>query len=91
MERANRDVQDMLTAWMRQHATRQWSMGLDWVANQKNRAIHQGTGVAPYQAMFGQPMRVGITTNLPTAVIPIMETEEELEEFLDGIRSPTFP
>ena len=36
VDRANQDIQDMLTAWMMAHTTRQWSKGLPFVACQKN-------------------------------------------------------
>lgn len=76
----------MLHAWMSTHRTRQWSKGLRFVASQKNRVIHRGTGRSPYEAVFGFPMRVGITSTLPSGVLPEMATEEELEEFLEGVR-----
>ncbi|KAK3918431.1 KRAB-A domain-containing protein 2 [Frankliniella fusca] len=70
VERANQDVQVMLATWMADHRTSQWSRGLRWVASAKNRAVHQGTKASPYEAMFSRPMRVGISTEIPSAFLP---------------------
>lgn len=56
------------------------------MACQKNAALHQGTGRSPYQAMFGSPMRMGISGSLPSTLVPDMETENELRGFLEGLR-----
>ncbi len=81
----------MLHAWMSTHRTRQWPKGLRFVASAKNRMIHRGIGRTPYEAVFGFPMRVGITSALPSGVLPEMATEEELEDFLRGIRVGASP
>ncbi|XP_052132365.1 KRAB-A domain-containing protein 2-like [Frankliniella occidentalis] len=82
----------MLSAWMLTYRTKQWSKGLKYVASQKNSALHQGTGRSPYEAVFGTPMKVGISSSLPSALVPYLTTEEELLEFLEGIgREPSTP
>lgn len=85
VERANQDVQDMLTAWMMQHRSRRWAEGPRCVQCMKNRSIHQGTKVSPYEAMFGTPMKVGLRTAFPPDTVDNLETEEDLQAFLEGI------
>ncbi|XP_034242929.1 KRAB-A domain-containing protein 2-like [Thrips palmi] len=79
VERANRDVQDILITWMRDHNTTSWSEGLKFVANMKNRRHHQGIGRSPYEALFGVPMKVGLGTSFPLHLIGKLEREESLE------------
>ena len=55
----------------------------------KNREYHEGT---PYEAMFGQPMKVGLkTSNLPDEAIDDIRTEEELKEIIDSIQQGNLP
>ncbi|KAE8739593.1 hypothetical protein FOCC_FOCC014909 [Frankliniella occidentalis] len=89
VERANQDIQDMLTAWMMTYNSTEWVKGLQYVASKKNRAIHQGTGRSPYEAVFGTSMmKVGITTAIPSTTVPQMATEEKLQEFLEANFNP---
>lgn len=53
VERANRDVECILAAWMAENNTRDWPSGLKFVQFQKNRTLHSGIGRSPYEAMFG--------------------------------------
>lgn len=59
VERANRDVQDKLTCWLRDNNTTKWSEGLRFVQLQKNSSFHSGIGRTPYEAMYGNPPRRG--------------------------------
>lgn len=86
VERANQDVQDMLTAWMMQNRSTKWSQGLRFIQCAKNRAIHQGTRISPYEAMFGSPMKVGLRSKFPSGAVDELQTEEELQDFLEGMR-----
>ncbi|XP_034245692.1 KRAB-A domain-containing protein 2-like [Thrips palmi] len=86
VERSNQDVQVMLNQWMETNQTTRWALGLNFVANQKNRSIHQGIGRSPAEAMFGRPMEVGLTSRYPSGLVQQLETEEELEEFLANIK-----
>ena len=66
VERANRGIEDMLTTWLHSNATTHWADGLRFVQVMKNRAYHEGLKCSPYEAVFGQPMKVGLkTSNLP--------------------------
>lgn len=42
VERANRDVEEMLSAWLEEKKTTNWSLGLKFVQFKKNRAYHSG-------------------------------------------------
>ena len=51
----------------------------------KNRAYHEGIKCLPYEAMFGQPTKVGLkTSNLPDHAIDDTFTKEELEKIISG-------
>ena len=51
----------------------------------KNRAYHEGIKCSPYEAMFGQPMKVGLkTSNLPDDATDDISAEEELEKISSG-------
>ena len=79
VERANGDIKDMLAAWLSDNNTQDWSLGLRFVANQKNAAYHAGIKSTPYAALFGSEPKVGLTsTALPHEVIEQLETEDDL-------------
>lgn len=42
VERANRDVEDMLATWMAENNSTDWPSGLKFIQFQKNRALHSG-------------------------------------------------
>ncbi|KAK3929775.1 KRAB-A domain-containing protein 2 [Frankliniella fusca] len=79
VERANRDIQDILIKWMRDNGTTHWAEGLKFVASLKNRRHHQGIGRSPYEALFGCPMKVGLGTSFPPELVSNLESEEDLE------------
>ncbi|XP_047505092.1 KRAB-A domain-containing protein 2-like [Pieris napi] len=83
VERANQDVQNMLMTWMNDENCKRWSEGLKFVQLMKNRAFHDGIKRAPYTAMFGSDVKVGLaSSSLPKEVIVNIHTEEELEKML---------
>ena len=66
VERANRDIEDMLMTWLQSNSTTHWGDGLRFIQVMKNRAYHEGNKCSPYEAMYGQPMKVGLkTSNFP--------------------------
>ena len=70
VERANRDIEDMLMTWLQSNSTTHWGDGLRFIQVMKNRAYHEGIKCSPYEAMFGQPMKVRLkTSNLPDDAI----------------------
>jgi len=66
VERANQDVENMLVSWLEDNKTKKWSNGLKFVQLMKNRAYHYGTKHSPYEAMFGTPSKIGLTSFLTT-------------------------
>ena len=85
VERANRDIEDMLMTWLQSNSTTHWGDGLRFIQVMKNRAYHEGIKCSPYEAMFGQPMKVGLkTSNLPDDAIDDIFAKEELEKIISG-------
>ena len=81
VERANQDIQNMLSAWMNDNDTNKWSDGLPFVQFAKNTTYHEGIRQSPYEAMFGVKAKRGIASSfLPSELIANIETEEQLEE-----------
>ncbi|XP_050313667.1 KRAB-A domain-containing protein 2-like [Anthonomus grandis grandis] len=81
VERANQDIQNMLMTWMDDKNCTRWSEGLRFVQLMKNRAYHDGIKQAPYAAMFGHDIKVGLSTPaFPREAIENLRTEEELEK-----------
>lgn len=84
VERANQDVENMLTTWMQTENNSHWSQGLRFVQLMKNRALHSGIKTSPYEALFGCKVKVGLSTsNLPKEVIDNLENEEQLLEIIE--------
>ena len=75
----------MLTAWLQSNSATHWDDGLRFVQVMKNRAYRKGIKCSPYEAMFGQPMKVGLKiSNLPDDATEDIFTEEELEKVVSG-------
>ncbi|XP_051164968.1 SCAN domain-containing protein 3-like [Leptopilina boulardi] len=85
VERYNQDVRDMLVSWMADNKTKKWSEGLRFIQSKKNRALHTGIKVSPYEAMFGCSQKIGLgDSQLLEEDYASMTTEEELEELLSA-------
>lgn len=87
IERANQDVENMLTTWMESNKTTKWSEGIRFVQAMKNRANHVGIKCSPFEAMFGVPMKLGLTSLAGLReVLKDLQSEEDLEKAmnLDG-------
>ncbi|XP_030768090.1 KRAB-A domain-containing protein 2-like [Sitophilus oryzae] len=83
VERDYRDIQNMLTAWMQDNSSNNWSEGLSFVQFTKNTTYHAEIRQSPYEAMFGTKPRRGIeSTSLPGQITNI-RTEEELEAYVN--------
>ena len=77
VERANRDIEDILFSWMEENCTSKWSEGLRFVKVRKNNALHHGLKCSPYEVMFGQCMKIGLkTSNIPTEILPGLISED---------------
>ncbi|XP_071053562.1 KRAB-A domain-containing protein 2-like [Onthophagus taurus] len=84
VERAKKDVENMLASWMHDNKRTNWSKGLRYVQFMKNRAFHSGIKQSPYRTMFRSEPKVGLmTSNLPLEVIKFEENEsgEENDEY----------
>lgn len=82
VERANPDIQNMLTAWM--NDTNKWSDGLPFVQFAKNTTYHDGICQSPYEAMFGVKQKRGKpSSSLPGEQIANIKTEENLKEIVN--------
>uniref|UniRef100_A0A4W3GZE2 KRAB-A domain-containing protein 2-like n=1 Tax=Callorhinchus milii TaxID=7868 RepID=A0A4W3GZE2_CALMI len=79
VERTNRDIKEMLGAWLSDNNAQDWTVGIKFVQFQKNSAHHSGISCSPYAAMFGNEARVGLTSSsLPTELISTLESELHL-------------
>lgn len=88
VERANRDIQDMLITWMQTNITSKWSEGLKFIQLMKNRAFHAGIKQSPYEAMFGSKIKVGLSDSIfPKDCINQITTEEDLQHLVDEVNS----
>lgn len=82
IDRANLDVQNMLTTWLITNQTTKWSEGLKYVQLMKNKAFPEGIKQTPYEALFGTRMKFGLKrSNLPMKSVEQLETEEELDNY----------
>lgn len=90
VERANQDIENMLSGWMKDNDTARWSEGLRFVQFMKNRAHHSGINRSPYKAMFGVEPRVGLaTTCIPRELIKVVNNEEDLEKIIAHVNKDT--
>jgi hypothetical protein len=79
VEQSNADIHDMIVSWMRDNDTTKWAVGLKFIQFQKNRRFHEGIKRSPYEARFGSPPKVGLTTSkLPNEILNVIEKEEGL-------------
>ncbi|XP_060859794.1 KRAB-A domain-containing protein 2-like [Metopolophium dirhodum] len=84
VERANQDIENMLTTWMQSNNTNKWSEGLRFVQFMKNKALHSGIKRSPYEAMFGSVPKTGLSSSLlPKVILRKMESEEEADDVTD--------
>nr|XP_049695688.1 uncharacterized protein LOC110378636 [Helicoverpa armigera] len=79
------DVKSMIQSWMVDHNSTNWSIGCYFAQFQKNTSFHSTIQRTPFKALFGDDPRLGLnSTNLPKNVITKLETEQDLERFLEG-------
>ncbi|XP_022194657.2 KRAB-A domain-containing protein 2-like [Nilaparvata lugens] len=88
VERANQDIENMLSTWMQDEQTNHWSEGLKFVQLMKNRAFHSGIKRTPYEALFGCKVKVGLTTSsLPQEILDTILSEEDLERVTNDLKT----
>lgn len=84
VERANQDVENMISSWLKDNASAKWSEGLRYVQFMKNRAYHSGIKQSPYKALFGIEPRVGLSTSsLPQEIINDIQDEDDLRKAIE--------
>ena len=89
VERANRDIKDMLTAWLADNNTTDWTVGIKFVQFHKNSALHAGIKRSPYEALFGCTAKVGLTSSaLPDEIVERLETEDDLLQLNNPTEDP---
>ena len=82
VERANQDIKNMLASWMKENHATNWSNGLRYVQFMKIRSLHSGIKQSPYKAIFRIEPRVGLTSELPSAVIKHFHDEDGLQDVM---------
>ncbi|GFU53187.1 KRAB-A domain-containing protein 2 [Trichonephila clavipes] len=88
VERANQDIQNMLTAWMNDNDTNKWSEGLSFVQFAKNTTYHEGIRQSFYETMFCVKAKRDIALSfLPSEQNANIETEEQLEEIANTLET----
>ena len=60
VERSSQNVRDKLVAWIADNNMKIWSEGLRFIKSKKNRALHSGIKISPYESMFGTAQRNGL-------------------------------
>ncbi|XP_058789958.1 KRAB-A domain-containing protein 2-like [Phymastichus coffea] len=89
VERANQDIENMLSCWQKENNTTRWAEGLRFVQFMKNRAYHSGIKCSPYEAMFGCKAKVGLATTLTPDVLLTLDTQEELQSIMHTDKNDT--
>ncbi|XP_023215541.1 KRAB-A domain-containing protein 2-like [Centruroides sculpturatus] len=84
VERANQDIQNMLTAWMNDNNTNKWSDGLPFVQFAKNTKYHEGICQSANEALFDVKPKRGIAMpSFPGKQITNIVMEEQLQEIVN--------
>ncbi|KAI1726127.1 integrase core domain-containing protein [Ditylenchus destructor] len=78
VERANRDIGDILIMNLRQNKSTAWAAALPQVQAAKNSRFHRGIGRSPYEAIFGHKMKLGYEDE------PVIEEVDEGGEDPEG-------
>ena len=75
----------MLMTWLQSNSATHWGDGLRFIQIMKNSAYHECIKCSPYEAMFSQPMKVGLkTSNLSNDAIDDISAKEKLEKIISG-------
>lgn len=102
VERANQDIENMLTTWMQDNQSTSWSNGLKFIQFMKNRAFHYGIKRArdfntimvltPYEDTFGCTARVGLsTTAIWKEALNSLVDEDQLQNTLTAMNVSSQP
>ncbi|XP_025201180.1 KRAB-A domain-containing protein 2-like [Melanaphis sacchari] len=86
VERANRDVQDILRAWMSDNKSNKWSEGLRFCQFQKNSSYHSGIKQSPFEVLFGRKAQLGLTSSaLSENILKTLNSENDLEQAISSL------
>ncbi|XP_050065514.1 KRAB-A domain-containing protein 2-like [Aphis gossypii] len=86
VERANRDVQDILRAWMSDNKSNKWSEGLRFCQFQKNSSYHSGIKQSPFEVLFGRKAQLGLTSiALPENILKTLNSENDLQQAISSL------
>lgn len=93
VERANQDIENMLTTWMQDNQSTSWSNGLKFIQFMKNRAFYSGIkSPPPYEVMFGCAARVGLsTTAIWKEALNSLVDEDQLQNTLTAMNVSSQP
>jgi hypothetical protein len=84
VDRANVDIETMVTQWMKYENSTKWSWGIHFIVHTKNNRYHEGIKQIPYVLRYGQPCRVGLSRmNLPAGLLSQLQSEEDLEAAME--------
>ncbi len=61
---------------MTEQKSKKWSFGIKFVMFQMNRFVHRILKTSPYEAMFGEATRVGLSTNITQSILEEDEYED---------------
>lgn len=90
VERANQDVERMLTTWMQDNNTNHWAEGLRFVQLMKNQSFHSGIKRTPFNAIFGPSHMVSLASStLPKEILATFVDEDDLRKAVDEINKKT--
>ena len=78
VEGRNGDIKDVFVARLADNDTHDWVTGVMFVRFQRNYASHWGIKRSPYPALFGDEVRVGLTSSMPQKVLSKLDSEEDL-------------
>ena len=91
VERANRDIQDILNTWIKSMKASKWTEGLSYVKYMTNTR-YSGINRSPYEAMYGMKPKVNLALQLETNKESNTDTLHEFnpsEETCVGPRNAT--
>ncbi len=80
VERANGDVKNMLSLWLKDNNTKDWPLGIRIVQQQKNNSYHSTIKCNPYiiRAVYGMDMNYCLSsTNIPKQLLENISDENE--------------
>ncbi|XP_023014462.2 uncharacterized protein [Leptinotarsa decemlineata] len=84
VERANQDLENMMSSWLKDKNSTKWSEGLTYVQFMKNRAFHLGIKQSPHKALFGIEPRVGLSTSsLLQEIINDLQDKDDLRKVIE--------